>query len=247
MRPPLDNAKVRQALAYAMPYQDIINVGANGLGAQSFGAAPAGIFPHSQEVKQYTYDIEKAKELLKEAGYEKGFPLKLTYASENSTEETFVPLIKDSFAQIGVDLTIEPMQFNEQWTLAKTDPANAQDIFVLLYWPTYSDAGADNLWSMFYGTKDAPHLNATNFNLSYWYNEQYNALMDEASGLSGTDIDASLAKYTEAQNLLVEESPAAHLFDAKVVAVYPNDITGFKYNLNYPDVRYWFYDLKPAE
>jgi peptide/nickel transport system substrate-binding protein len=247
LRPPLDNAKVRQALAYAMPYQDIVNIGANGLGAQSFGAAPAGIFPHSQEVKQYTYDIEKAKELLKEAGYEKGFPLKLTYASENSTEETFVPLIKDSFAQIGVDLTIEPMQFNEQWTLAKTDPANAQDIFVLLYWPTYSDAGADNLWSMFYGTKDAPHLNATNFNLSYWYNEQYNALMDEASGLSGTDVDAALAKYTEAQNLLVEESAAAHLFDAKIAAVYPNDISGFKYNLNYPDVRFWFYDLKPVQ
>jgi peptide/nickel transport system substrate-binding protein len=247
LRPPLDNAKVRQALAYAMPYQDIINVGANGLGAQSFGAAPAGIFPHSEEVKQYTYDIEKAKELLKEAGYEKGFPLKLTYASENSTEETFVPLIKDSFAQMGVDLTIEPMQFNEQWTLAKTDPANAQDIFVLLYWPTYSDAGADNLWSMFYGTKDAPHLNATNFNLSYWYNEQYNALMDEASGLSGTDVDAARAKYTEAQNLLVDVSPAAHLFDAKIAAVYPNDISGFKYNLNYPDVRYWFYDLKPVQ
>jgi peptide/nickel transport system substrate-binding protein len=247
MRPPLDNVKVRQALAYAMPYQDIINVGANGLGGQSYGAAPAGIFPHSEEVKQYTYDLEKAKELLKEAGYEKGFPLKLTYASENSTEETFVPLIKDSFAQIGVDLTIEPMQFNEQWTLAKTDPANAQDIFVLLYWPTYSDAGADNLWSMFYGAKDAPHLNATNFNLSYWFNEQYNALMDEASGLSGTDVDAALTKYTEAQNLLVDESPAAHLFDSKIAAVYPNDITGFKYNLNYPDVRYWFYNLKPAQ
>jgi peptide/nickel transport system substrate-binding protein len=247
MKPPLDNVKVRQALAYAMPYDDIIKVGANGRGAQSYGAAPDGVFPHSTDVKQYTYDLEKAKALLKEAGFEKGFPLKMTYASENSIEETFAPLIKDSFAQIGVDLTIEPMQFNEQWTLAKTDPAKAQDIFVLLYWPTYSDAGADNLWSMFYGTKDAPHLNATNFNLSYWYNEKYNALMDEASGLSGTDIDASLAKYTEAQNLMVEESPAAHLFDAKVTAVDPNDITGFQYNLNYPDVRYWFYDLKPAQ
>lgn len=247
MKPPLDNPKVRQALAYAMPYEDIINIGANGRGTQSYGAAPNGVFPHSTDVKQYTYDLEKAKELLKEAGYEEGFPLRMTYASENSIEETFAPLIKDSLAQIGVDVSIEPMQFNEQWTLAKTDPANAQDIFVLLYWPTYSDAGADNLWSMFYGTSEAPHLNATNFNLSYWFNEQYNALMDEASGLSGTDIDASLAKYTEAQNLLVEESPAAHLFDAKVAIIVPNDITGFKYNLNYPDVRFWFYDLKPAQ
>jgi peptide/nickel transport system substrate-binding protein len=246
LRPPLDDPKVRQALSYAIPYQDLIKLGANGLGAQSYGAAPEGVFPHSADVKQYAYDLEKAKALLKEAGHEKGFPLKLTYASENSTEETFAPLIKDSFAQIGVDVAIEPMQFNEQWSLAKTDPANAQDIFLLLYWPTYSDAGGDNLYSMFYGNKDMPHLNGTNFNLSYWYNEDYNKLWDEANALSGTDMQASLAKYTEAQNLMVDQAPAAHLFDAQIAVVYPNDITGFKYNLNYPDVRYWFYDLKPA-
>jgi peptide/nickel transport system substrate-binding protein len=248
LKEPLNDVKVRQALSYAMPYEDIIKIGANGRGTQSHGAAPNGVFPYSEDVKQYSYDLEKAKELLKEAGYEGGgFSLRLTYASENSTEETFAPLIKDSFAQIGVDVTIEPLQFSEQWTLAKTDPATAQDIFLLLYWPTYSDAGADNLWSMFYGTAEAPHLNSTKFNLSYWYNEQYNALMDEASGLSGTDLAASLAKYTEAQNLLVEEAPAAFLFDTKVAVVVPNDITGFQYNLNYPDVRFWFYDLRPVQ
>jgi len=248
MKEPLNDIKVRQALSYAMPYEDIIAIGASGRGTQSHGAAPNGVFPFSTDVKQYNYDIEKAKQLLAEAGHEGGgFSLRLTYASENATEEAFAPLIKDSFAQIGVDVTIEPLQFSEQWTLAKTDPATAQDIFLLLYWPTYSDAGADNLWSMFYGTGEAPHLNATKFNLSYWYNEQYNALMDEASGLSGTDVPAALAKYTEAQNLLVDEAPAAFLFDTKVAIVVPNDITGFKYNLNYPDVRFWFYDLRPVQ
>jgi peptide/nickel transport system substrate-binding protein len=185
---------------------------------------------------------------LKEAGREGGgFKLRLTYASENSTEEAFAPLIKDSFAQIGVDVEIQPMQFSEQWALAKTDPANAQDIFLLLYWPTYSDAGGDNMYSMFYGSKDAPHLNVTKFNLSYWYNEDYNALWDSANALSGTDLTASLAKYTEAQNLMVDQAPAAFLFDTKVAIIVPNDITGFKYNLNYPDVRFWFYDLRPAK
>ena len=250
LKAPLDNMKVRQALSYAIPYEDIIAIGASGRGTQSHGAAPNGVFPYSTNVRQYSYDLERAKELLKEAGYDGGgFSLKLTYAAENSTEEAFAPLLKDSFAQIGVDVSVEPLQFGEQWTLAKTDPAgaDAQDIFLLLYWPTYSDAGADNLWSMFYGTADAPHLNVTKFNLSYWYNEQYNALMDEASTLSGTDIDAALAKYTQAQNLLVDEAPAAFLFDTKVAIIVPNRITGFKYNLNYPDVRFWFYNLRPAQ
>jgi len=245
LKAPLDDPKVRQALSYAIPYEDIINIGASGRGTQSHGTAPNGVFPYSTDVRQYTYDLEKAKALLKEAGHEGGgFTLKLTYASENSTEEAFAPLIKDSFAQIGVEVEIQPMQFSEQWALAKTDAANAQDIFLLLYWPTYSDAGGDNMYSMFYGAKDAPHLNVTKFNLSYWYNEEYNALWDAANALSGTDLAASLAKYTEAQNLMVDQAPAAFLFDTKVAIIVPNSITGFKYNLNYPDVRFWFYDLR---
>jgi peptide/nickel transport system substrate-binding protein len=250
LKAPLNDVKVRQALSYAIPYEDIIAIGANGRGTQSRGTVPAGVFPYSEDVPQYTYDIEKAKTLLKEAGYDGGgFSLKLTYASENSTEETFAPLIKDSFAQIGVDVSVEPLAFSEQWALAKTDPTSkdAQDIFLLLYWPTYSDAGADNMWSMFYGGAEAPYLNATNFNLSYWKNDQYNALMDEAGPLSGTDVEAARAKYTEAQKLLVEEAPAAFLFDTMVASVVPNHVEGSKYNLNYPDVRYWFYELRPAK
>jgi peptide/nickel transport system substrate-binding protein len=248
LKKPLDDAKVRQALSYAIPYKDIIKIGANTLGTQSHGTVPAGVFPYSADVTQYTYDLEKAKALLKEAGHEGGgFNLKLTYASENATEENFAPLIKDSFKQIGVDVTIEPLQFTQQWTLAKTDPATAQDIFLLLYWPTYSDAGGDNMYSMFYGSKDAPHLNVTKFNLSYWYDEQYNGLWDEANALSGTDTAASLVKYTEAQNRMVDQAPAAFLFDTKVAVVNPNRIEGYKYNLNYPDVRYWFYDLHPEQ
>ncbi|MCJ7434460.1 MAG: ABC transporter substrate-binding protein [Anaerolineales bacterium] len=250
LKAPLDDIKVRQALSYAIPYDDIIKIGANGLGTQSHGAAPGGVFPYSEDVKQYTYDLEKARALLKEAGHEGGgFSLKLTYASENYTEETFAPLIKDSFAQIGVDVSIEALQFTQQWELAKTDPASkdAQDIFVLKYWPTYSDAGADNLWSMYYGGAESPYFNVTKFNLSYWKNDQYNALIDEAGPLSGTDTAASLAKYTEAQNLLVDQAPAAFLFDTKAWFVISNSVAGFKYNLNYPDVDFWFYDLSPAK
>jgi peptide/nickel transport system substrate-binding protein len=242
LRPPLDNAKVRQALSYAIPYDDIIKIGAKGLGTQSRGPVPAGVWPWSPDVKQYTYDLAKAKELLKEAGYENGgFSLRLTYAAENDTEAAFAPLIKDAYAQLGVDVTIEAIAFNQQWAEAKSDPANAQDMFLLLYWPTYSDAGSDNLWSMFYYT-EKPF-----FNLSYWNNPDFNALVDEAIGLTVSDPKASQAKYIEAMNLLVDEAPGLFFFDTKAVFIIPQHIEGFKYNLNYPFVQYFFYDLRPAK
>jgi peptide/nickel transport system substrate-binding protein len=241
LRPPLDNAKVRQALSYAIPYDDIIQIGVKGLGTQSRGPVPAGVWPWSPDVNQYTYDMDKAKELLKEAGYENGgFSLRLTYAAENATHEAYAPLIKDAYAELGVDVTIEAIGFSQQWAESKNDPANAQDMFLLLYWPTYSDAGSDNLWSMFYYT-EKPF-----FNLSYWNNPEFNALVDEAIGLTVSDPAASQAKYIEAMNLLVEEAAGLFFFDTKAVFIIPKHIEGFQYNLNYPFVQYFFYDLRPA-
>ena len=246
---PLDDPKVRQALSYAIPYADIIKIGAQGLGTQSRGPVPQGVWPWSPDVNQYTTDLAKAKQLLSDAGHPNGgFKINLTYASENDTETAFAPLIKDSFNQIGVDVTLTPMAFNQQWELAKGDVAKSQDMFLLLYWPTYSDAGTDNLWSMFYGTGDKPpYLNVTNFNLSYWKNADYNKLLDDASAEEVTNAADSQSKYTQAMTLLVDQAPGVFFFDTKAAFVIPNTIAGFKYNLNYPFVYYFFYDLHPAK
>jgi len=212
------------------------------MGTQSRGPVPAGVWPWSADVKQYSYDLDKAKALLAEAGFPKGgFKLKLTYASENDEEAAFAPLIKDSFAQIGVDVQIEAILFNQQWEAAKAKPKDAQDMFLLLYWPTYSDAGSDNLWSMFYYT-EKPY-----FNLSYWNNKQYNTLIDDAIAATVTDPKASQGKYVEAMNLLVDEAPGVFFYDTKTPFVIPKYIDGFKYNLNYPFVQYFFYQLRSTK
>ena len=103
----------------------------------------------------------------------------LTYAAENQDEARFAPLIKDAYAKIGVKVTLKPILFNQQWALAKGDPKKAQDMFLLLYWPTYSDAGADNLWSLFHSSAK-PF-----FNLSYWNDPAYDKLVDTGAAIDG--------------------------------------------------------------
>lgn len=243
-RKPLDDIKVRQALSYAMPYDDIIAVGAQGLGTQSRGPVPAGVWPWSADVNQYKTDVDKARQLLKDAGYEggKGIPtLHLTYAAENPTEARFAPLIKDALANIGVTVEIQGILFNQQWDQAKADPVKAQDIFLLLYWPTYSDAGSDNLYSMFHSS-EKPF-----FNLSYWKNTDYDKLIDDASALYVTDQKTAQDKYVQAMNLLVDQAPGVFLFDTKEALVIPDRIKGYQYNLNYPFVPFFFAQLSEAQ
>lgn len=241
LRPPLDNATFRQALSYATPYEQIIEVAAEGLATQARGAVPQGVFPYSEDVPQYTYDVEQAQALLAESGVDPStISLRLTYAAENAVEETMAPLLKDAWEQaLGIEVTIEGILFSQQWDEAKSDPENAQDVFLVLYWPTYSDAGADNLWSLFRSSA-APF-----FNLSYWANLEFDALIDEAGILSGTDLDGARDLYTEAQTLLVEEAPGLFFMDVGAWYAVPTYITGFEYNLNYP-FSFNFYNLEIA-
>ncbi|MEX1173099.1 MAG: ABC transporter substrate-binding protein [Chloroflexota bacterium] len=237
---PLDDVRVRQALSWAIPYDDIVTVGAQGYGTQSRGPVPAGVFPYDASVPQYTQDLDKARQLLTEAGYDGGgFALELTYASENQNETRFAPLIKEAYAAIGVDVTLTPMLFSQQWERAKGDPAGRQDMFLVLYWPTYSDAGADNLWSLF-RSSEAPF-----FNLSYWEDAEYDKLVDDAGALTATQRDAAKAKYVEAMKRLVDQAPGLFFYDTKFVTAIPKRIAGFQYNLNYPFAQF-FYPLHPA-
>ena len=236
--PPLDDPLVRQAIAYATPYADIIEVAVQGEGTQSRAAVPIGVFPYDESVPVYETDIEKARELMAEAGVE-GFDMEITYTAENTLEQAFAPLLQDAYGQIGINVTLTPMPWGQQWDRAKGEPEGRQDMFVVLYWPTYSDAGSDNLASLFKSSEE-PF-----FNLSYWVNEQFDGLIDEAIALTGTDRAAAQAKYTEAMNLLVEESPGIFFFDTLSTVPVPNSIAGYEYNLNYPFSQF-FYPLHPA-
>ncbi|WP_298280658.1 ABC transporter substrate-binding protein [uncultured Bradyrhizobium sp.] len=107
-KPPFDNPKVRQAMAYAMPYQKIMDAVLFGLANPMFGAAkdkPTEVaWP---QPTKYNTDMEKAKALLAEAGYANGFETTISFdLNFAGVNEPLCVLVQESLAQLGIKTTI---------------------------------------------------------------------------------------------------------------------------------------------
>jgi len=230
---PLDNKLVRQAILYAIPYQDIITVGVAGRGTQALGPVPYGEFGYDESLFQYSYDIDKAKELMELAGYPDGIDrtLVLTYAAENELERAFCPLIKEGLSEIGIDVEIRPMIWTSQWELMKSGPEGAQDMGVLCWWPTINDA-YDTLYSLWH-TEEAPF-----FNFAYYKNSEFDDLIDEAYATPDTENRKRL--YSEAQAIIIEDAPSAYLFDVTLVIPFRSNVFGLEINPSYPRVVFYY-------
>jgi peptide/nickel transport system substrate-binding protein len=107
-KPPFDNPKVRQAMAYAIPYQKIMDVVLFGLANPMFGAPAdkATDVAWPQPTKYFT-DMAKAKALLTEAGYADGFETTISFdLGFAGVNEPLCVLVQESLAQIGIKTTI---------------------------------------------------------------------------------------------------------------------------------------------
>lgn len=137
--PIMANVKVRQAMAYAVPYAEIQEKVYGGKGVLIKSITP-DIFPnYTDKFWVYKTDLNKAKELLKEAGYENGFDLTISYDKASGEMEEACILIKGSFEKIGIKTTLEGLSaavYSEKKAkrelMAQCD--NHQ-------WPTTADTG----------------------------------------------------------------------------------------------------------
>jgi peptide/nickel transport system substrate-binding protein len=107
-KPPFDNLKVRQAVAYAIPYQKIMDAVLFGLSKPMFGAsAGTPVEVAWPQPHKFITDIAKAKQLMAEAGYPNGFETTLSFdLGFAGVNEPLCVLTQESLAQIGIKCTI---------------------------------------------------------------------------------------------------------------------------------------------
>ncbi|MEM4032128.1 MAG: ABC transporter substrate-binding protein [Zestosphaera sp.] len=208
-KPPLDNVLVRRAIAHAVPYEDIVTVARSGLARVASGPVPYGMWGHFDNLT-FKYNLSLARELLTQAGYPSGIDRKLilTYTAGDIYEARTAELIKASLAQIGIEVEIRPLSWEEQWALAQRgweDPNVAQDFLVFYWWPDVVSPFT-YLYNMFHNASKI-------FNLCYYENPEFNALIEEAVTLEGVDEARALQLYYKAQKILYDDVPAVPLWD----------------------------------
>jgi peptide/nickel transport system substrate-binding protein len=228
-RKPFDNKKVRQALAWATPYQDIIDKVYYGHARRMTSIVP-DIYAGYTPTYAYQYDLTKAKNLLAEAGYPDGFDVSLAYnASQKESEEMSI-LLKSSWEQIGVRVTLQslPTAVWAEQKYGKKLQAFAENE----QWPWSGDPGYSS-W-VYLGNGPDNFINAVNFN-----NAEYNQLLEKAMRMLDSPEREAITK--KLQEIVADEVPWIQVawFDWTVAA--KKDLTGFVWT---PDDQIRFAYLK---
>ena len=106
-KPPFDNPKVRQAVAYVLPYDKIMQSAMYGRGAPLFGAKKPVTGTEWPTATSYTTDLAKAKALMKEAGMEAGFETTLSFdLGQGTVSEPMAILAQEALAQINIKVAV---------------------------------------------------------------------------------------------------------------------------------------------
>jgi peptide/nickel transport system substrate-binding protein len=169
-RPPFDNVKLRQAIAWAMPYEQIQSSAFFGRARPMYGGGDTVEQAAWPQPFPYRTDLDKAKTLMQEAGFAQG--LDTSFALDVGTATVGEPtavLIQESLAKIGVRITIEKIPgANWRTTLNKKElPMVLNRFSGWLDYPEYYF-----FWNF--------HGNNSIFNISAYKNAAMDQLIDRA-------------------------------------------------------------------
>lgn len=214
---PLNNEKVRQALCYAVNPDEIMDMMADGKGVRIGTSMYPGLKKYYDEeyADYYTQDFEKAKELLKEAGYPDGFDLEITVSSADQPHVDTAQVIAEELKNISVNVTIKPIEW-EAWL---EDVYAKRDYQSTVVGVDASNLSARAMLERF--TSDASG-NFINFK-----DDEYDKVFKEA--IAATDETEQIKLYKQAEGILAEKAANVYIQDLANLVAVSNKYDGYTF------------------
>ncbi|MFN8489447.1 MAG: ABC transporter substrate-binding protein [Caldilineaceae bacterium] len=224
----LKDPRVRQALSYAFDYDGYINGVRKGLGRQAEGPFPRNLAYHDPNVFVYKTDLDKAKQLFTEAGWNPEDELTFIYYPGFGGENVG-PLLQAQLEQIGVKMKVEEhdiASFNGIF-YGDQPPEQRPDMLWYAWWPNLNDA-YDESWILYHtdasGSKGA--------NAGFYSNKRVDELITKAY----TETDPAKLKemWNEVQKIITVDDPAGlWVEDPLDRGIIGKDVEGHVFNAIY--------------
>ena len=216
---PFNNVEVRRAMNYAINRERIATF-LNRRVTLARGALPPGMPGYNPRLFQYSYDPEKAKQLLKQAGYGDGFTVTLWVPTTESWYPKAAQSIKQDLKNIGVTVNIKLVTYPE----LKTKAGKRKELkMAMIGWLQDYPDPSNFLDILFNGRKITE--TASN-NRAFYSNPQVNELLKAAA--VQTNRDRRLKLYQEAEKLIVADAPWVFLHHNERYVISQPWVTGYK-------------------
>lgn len=226
---PLRLKAVRQAINYGFDRRAMIKYLRNNVGvAAQAGFIPKGLKSFDETVvKGYTYDPDKVRALLEEAGYPngKGLPEVTLHTTENFKEQ--LEYIQSQLSQNNIKIAIS---IEKSSVLRQAVSACQYNLFKKSWVADYADE--ENYFSLFYGKNFAPE----GFNYFHYKNDKFDMLFEKA--LKEQSREEKTKLYQQMDKMLIEDAPVVPLFYDEVIRLVNKNVKGLSTNaMNLLDLR----------
>ncbi|MBB5173137.1 glutathione ABC transporter substrate-binding protein [Texcoconibacillus texcoconensis] len=212
---PFDDPKVRKAISKAVDKDVIIDGLLEGFGTPAVAPIGPNVFGFSDEVTQLEYDVERAQELLAEAGYEDGFETTI-WTNDSRDRQDIAEIVQAQLGEIGIDVSIEVLE----WGAYLDNTAEGQHDMFILGWSTVTGDADYGLYALFHSSNHGAEGNR-----SFIDNEELDNLLDQ--GRREADPEAREEIYEEAMEILAEEAPFINIHHQTFLVGLREEVQGF--------------------
>lgn len=228
--PPFNDIRVRQAMNYAVNKENIINGAFDGYATRldSNFSPVMGLYYNSDVENYYPYDPVKAKELLAEAGYERGFSFTITVPANYQQHVNTAQIIAEDLKAVGIDARLQLVEWG----------AWLEDV--------YTNGNYETTVVGLTGKLD-PYEILVRFvsdysrNFFHYDNSEFDRLIKEA--MVESDESERIRLYKDCQMILTEDAVCVWTCDPNLVIATRKDLKGYKaYPLTFTDISSLYYE-----
>lgn len=221
---PFAKVEVRRAMAHALDQKALRESFFNGLKDPPHWVLTTSFPEGAKDLTEYPHDPDRARALLKEAGYPSGFKFTLTTLGLQPYDKIAV-VLADDLRRVGIDANVQVLE--RAAYLAARGAGTPAAVITGVTGPADADAP---LWTLLHSAGFPPGLNTA----------RYRAI-DDLLEAAQTELDRGkrLALYRRVQEKIREDVPVIPLYDDVLFAAARNDVKGFRPDPQFTIWLYW--------